>query len=184
MSVQVVGAKLRYVTTSDNDAGSVISTEVNGKQLKFDFSKSNGYTVEVPIRVAYHNLAGKEVVQHENYAQHLLNSYSFLTFVEYVEKELVEKPLIVDQRASANNELAKALAEKEELKRKLEALEAAQAVKDVAVEVPSETPAVPAKLEDMTLKQLKEYATEKGIDIPYNVTAKQDVINFIKEKEA
>lgn len=184
MQTQVVGAILKYNATGVNDYGFEINTHVADKAVSYKFTKTNGYMTEVPIKVSHKNLAGKEVIDHENYAQFLLDSYPHLSLVKMVEKSIVETPILVDKRASANNELAKAQAEVEELKRKLAE---AEALKETVVETPAETKTeevpVVLTLEEQTVKQLKEYAVSKGIDIPYNVTVKQDIINFIKEKE-
>ena len=181
MQTQVVGAILKYNATGDNDNGFEINTHVSDKAVSYKFTKTNGYMAEVPLKVAHKNLSGKEVIDHENYAQFLLDSYAVLSLVKMVEKPIVETPVLVDKRASANNALAVKEAENELLKARLAELEAKIGA---PIETVPEVPQVEKKsLDEMTLKEAKEYAESKGIEIPYNVTLKQDVVNFIKEKE-
>jgi hypothetical protein len=51
-------------------------------------------------------------------------------------------------------------------------------------DTPEQTPTSGESLQEKTIFQLKEYAKSKGIEVPYIITKKEDILNFIVKKES
>lgn len=69
----------------------------NGRHIALEWKKDD-FVVEVPTKIEYIEVIGgsrNKHLFHENFAQHLLDSYDFLEVVEIIPEKIAEKPVVV-----------------------------------------------------------------------------------------